>query len=289
MKISGFTIVRNAVRFDYPVIESIASALPVCDEFLVAVGKSNDGTLEQIQSIASPKIRILESEWDDSLRQGGKVLAQETDKAFRHLSPDTDWALYLQADEILHEDDHSTLRSNLEKHLGNPRVEGLLFDYFHFYGSYDYIGDSRRWYRREVRIVRNDPGIQSFRDAQGFRKNEKLLNVKLSGARVYHYGWVRKPEIQMERQRQFHRLWHDDDWLEKHLPPAESFDYHGIDSLARFNGTHPAVMKDRINRINWEFAFDPTRKNFGWKASLLHSIERWTGWRPFEYRNYRLI
>ncbi len=289
MKVSGFTIVRNAVHFDYPVLESIASALPVCDEFLVSVGNSKDGTLELIQSLGSPKIRIVESKWDDSLRAGGRVLAIETDKAFRHISQDADWAFYLQADEVLHEKDYHALTESMQAHLTNPRVEGLLFDYLHFYGSYDFIGDSRRWYRREVRVIRNHPAMQSFRDAQGFRRNGKLLRVKPAGATIHHYGWVRKPEVQMLRQRQFHRLWHDDQWLEKNIPPAESFDYHEIDSLARFCGTHPAAMHDRIRRINWDFAFDPTRKNFGLKNALLHWLEKQTGWRPFEYKNYRPV
>ena len=103
MKISGFTFVRNAIKYDYPVVESIISILPIVDEFVVSVGNSDDGTLELIQSINSPKIKIVHSVWDDSLRKGGTILAVETDKAFQHVSADSDWAFYLQADEVVHE------------------------------------------------------------------------------------------------------------------------------------------------------------------------------------------
>ena len=70
MKVSGFTFVRNAVKYDYPVVESIRSILPAVDEFIVNVGRCDDGTLELIRSIRDPKIKIVESVWDETLREG---------------------------------------------------------------------------------------------------------------------------------------------------------------------------------------------------------------------------
>lgn len=103
MKIAGFTFVRNAIKFDYPIIEAITSILPICDEVVVAVGNSEDDTLGLIKSINSPKIKIIETIWDDSLREGGRVLAVETDKALAAVSPDVDWCFYIQGDEVVHE------------------------------------------------------------------------------------------------------------------------------------------------------------------------------------------
>ena len=60
MKVAGFTIIRNAIKFDYPVVEAITSILPICDEFVVAVGNSDDETLQLIKQIDSPKIKIFE-------------------------------------------------------------------------------------------------------------------------------------------------------------------------------------------------------------------------------------
>ena len=143
MKVSGFSFVRNAVKLDYPIIEAITSVLPICDEFVIAVGKSEDNTLELIRSIDSPKIRIIETVWDDSLREGGRVLAVETDKAFAQISEDSDWAFYIQGDEVLHEKYLDTVKQAMQAHKDNPNVDGLLFKYKHFYGSYDYVADSR--------------------------------------------------------------------------------------------------------------------------------------------------
>lgn len=289
MYVSGFTIVRNAILYDYPIAEAIRSVLPVCDEMVVAVGRSDDDTLELIRSIADPKIKIIETEWDLRMREGGKVLAMETDKALAAISPLADWAFYIQADEVLHEKYYTPLKASMQQHLGHREVQGLLFDYLHFYGSYDFIGDSRRWYRREVRVIRPGTGIASYRDAQGFRLHGRALKVKHSGAAIFHYGWVKPPEKQQAKQQNFHKMWHSDEWVKKNVTQSETFDYTLIDSLARFEDTHPAVMEHRIRQKNWRFNFDPARRRFGLKAWVLWYFEKITGIRPGEYRNYRLI
>lgn len=290
MKVCGFTIVRNALKYDYPVIESITSVLDVCDSFVVAVGNSDDETLQLIQSIQSPKIRIIETTWDDNLREGGRVLAAETNKAFDAIDPEFDWCFYMQADEVIHEKYHSVIHKAMQNHLHNQAVEGLLFKYLHFYGTYDYVGDSRRWYRNEVRIIRNDKAIRSFRDAQGFQKNGKPLRVKDSEAMVYHYGWVKPPEKQQEKQKNFSKYWHDDSWIDQNIPAVDVFDYSQFDSLRLFDGSHPSVMQPRIERANYHVTIDPSQKKFrNIIKKLLYLIEKHTGFRPGEYKNYRKI
>ncbi|HVA97923.1 MAG TPA: glycosyltransferase family 2 protein [Bacteroidia bacterium] len=289
MKVSGFTIVRNAIKYDYPIVEAIQSILPICDEVVVAVGKSEDDTLALIQSILSPKIKIIETVWDDTLREGGKVLADETNKAFRAISKNSDWAFYIQGDEIIHEKFLPEIQASMKKWKDDKRVEGLLFNYTHFYGSYDFVGDSRRWYRKEIRVVRNDSSISSYKDAQGFRKNGEKLHVKATNASVYHYGWVKPPQQQQAKQQSFHKMWHDDEWLEKNIIKTTEFDYSQIDSLKKFEGTHPSIMEKRIKNKNWKFDFDPTKKKFSVKNKLLFFIEKTVGKRFGEYKNYIML
>jgi hypothetical protein len=289
MKVSGFTFVRNAIKYDYPVVEAITSILPICDEFIVAVGKSEDNTLELIQSISSPKIKIIETIWDDSLREGGQVLAIETNKAFDAVSNDSDWAFYIQGDEVIHEHYLPAIKEALLQYKDNKQVEGLLFKYAHFYGSYDYVADSKQWYRHEIRIIRNDKNIRSYKDAQGFRKNNNKLKVKPIDAYVYHYGWVKPPKAQQAKQQTFHKLWHNDQWVQQNIAPVDEFDYSNIDSLNHFKGTHPQVMQKRIESINWKFSFDPTQKKLSIKQRILSFIENTTGWRIGEYKNYKVI
>lgn len=288
MKVSGFTFIRNARKFDYPIEEAIRSILPLCDEVVVAVGKSEDDTREMVAALG-PKIRIIDTVWDDNLREGGRVLAEETNKAFDAISRDSDWAFYIQGDEVLHEKYIPAVRQGLEKWKGDSRVEGLLFNYVHFYGSYDFVADSRKWYRREVRVVRPDSAIRSYRDAQGFRKNGKKLWVKPVDAAIHHYGWVKDPRQQQAKQQEFNKLWHSDDKVKEMVGDAEIFDYSGIESLKPFEGTHPLVMKDRLQRLNWKLQLDPSAKNLSLKDRVLKLIEDSTGWRIGEYKNYRLL
>ncbi len=288
MKVSGFTFIRNAVKYDYPIVESILSILPVCDEVVVAVGKSEDSTMQLIQNIGSDKIRIIETEWDLSLREGGKVLAEETNKALAAIAPDTDWCFYIQGDEVVHEQDLDTIQAAMQEWKDNKEVEGLLFKYKHFYGSYDYIGDSRRWYRREIRVVRYGIGVQSYRDAQGFRIDNRKLRVKEIDAYIYHYGWVKPPEKQSAKQRYFNKLWHADEEVAKKHTDAP-FDYSQIDYLKPFEGTHPKIMVPRIAQKNWQFTYDPCKANIGFKAKMLHFLEKQTGIRPWEYKNYIIL
>ena len=167
MKVCGFTIVRNAIKYGYPVVESIKSVLPLCNQMIVAVGNSDDGTLDLIKKIGNEKIIIIETEWDDTLTEGGRVLAFETNKAMDAISDDYDWCIYIQADEVVHEKYHPVILRGMEQNADQPDVEGLLFNYLHFWGTYDYVGVSRNWYRREIRVIRNNKRIRSFRDEIG--------------------------------------------------------------------------------------------------------------------------
>ncbi|MDW8297119.1 MAG: glycosyltransferase family 2 protein [Raineya sp.] len=291
MKVTGVSFIRNAVKYDYPIVEAIRSVLPVCDDFIVAVGNSEDNTYELIAQIEPEKVKILPTTWDDNLREGGAVLAQETNKALRAVPPETDWVFYIQGDEVIHEKYLPTIQQAMQTYLHDKKVDGLLFKYLHFYGSYDYVGSSYQWYRREIRIVRNLPEIYSYKDAQGFRKgNNQKLRVKLLDAYVYHYGWVKEPKAMQKKQETFHKYWHDDNWLEKHVPKREEFDYSEVDVLERFTGTHPQVMQARIARKNWQFDYDLSRNKLSLKDKFKKFVEKLTGGYIIgEYRNYILV
>jgi glycosyltransferase involved in cell wall biosynthesis len=270
LKVSGFTFIRNAVLLDYPIVAAIQSILPLCDEVVVAVGNSTDDTLALIQNIDS-KVRIIETTWDDTLRENGRVLAVETDKALAAINPAADWAIYIQGDEVLHEADHPNILKAMTRFQHDQDVDGLLFDYLHFYGSYDYIGVSNNWYKKEIRIIKPGRGIFSFRDAQGFRKTpDQKLKVAAANASVFHYGWVKDPQAMQRKQESFHKLWHDDAWLEKNIKVAAAFDYEDhIHELARFEGTHPQWIAARIAERNWTFQTDISRN----KKSLKNKIK----------------
>jgi glycosyltransferase involved in cell wall biosynthesis len=291
MKVSGFTFIKNAVQFDYPVVESIRSILPLCDEMIVAVGDSSDDTRELISSISSDKIRIIDTIWDPHLCEGGAVLADETNKAFHAITGNPDWCFYIQGDEVLHEQYHNTVKEAMLKWKDDTQVDGLLFKYKHFYGSFDYVATSSRWYRNEIRIIRHNPAIYSYRDAQGFRKDDdKKLKVRALDAYIYHYGWVRPPLTMMDKKRNFGNYWNGGPITEEFARQySGEFDYSQVDALEKFTGTHPQVMRERIANMNWSFEYDLSFNNLTFKDHFKNIMEKWTGIRPFDYRNYILL
>lgn len=285
MRIVGFTLVSQAVLLDFPIVPAIQSLLEVCDDVVVNVGPAEDGTLDLLASVRDRRMRIVRGEWDAS--QGGRMLAVETNRALAEVTGD--WAIYLQADEVLHEADTPRLRECFSEATNDPAIQGLLFDYLHFYGSFHRLATNRTWIRREVRAIRPGSSVRSFAEAQGFRvlPGGHRVPARGTGCRVFHYGWAR-PIAALNTKRQVdHALYHSTDGrpMRPRIPDRLS----GQIGLAVYTGTHPAVAKPWIAEREGLLPVDvqPVRWNARQvQIAVLHGLERLTGWRPFEFRNY---
>jgi hypothetical protein len=289
MKVSGFSFIRNAVKFQYPIVEAVQSILPLCDEVIVAVGKSEDNTRELVAAI-DPKVKILDTVWDENSRKDGRVLAEETDKAFQAISADADWCVYIQGDEVMHENGHDEAMAAMKKWKDHKKVDGLLFNYLHFFGSYDYIGAEGHWFRHEIRIIKNDKSIWSYRDAQGFRKGENdKLRVKPLKAKIHHYGWVQNPRTMKAKFVVKDKIYNNKEGDEDNIVVTEDYPLLLVKALHKFTGTHPQVMKNRVENISWAFEFDISKNRYKLKDRFKSIVEKLTGWRPFEYQNYKVI
>jgi glycosyltransferase involved in cell wall biosynthesis len=299
IKISAYTFVRNGLNMKYPFIESIQSALDIVDEYIVVLGDSVDGSREAILNLKNPKIKIVDTVWDMSLREGGKLFAIQSNAGLDHVSGD--WILHLQADEVLHEKDTQKLKGYIHQYDKSPKVEGLLFPFLNFRGDYNHIHTGRQAHRFEIRAFKKNPLIRSYKDSQGFRKysslnayeagekGEKLKIVKID-VPIFHYNYVRPPKVMKEKDKVFHSLWHDDEWLEKTLSKSEEFDYNQkVDKLELYGGTHPRVMEEIIKKKDWDFVHDPSKHSFSLRHRILNKIEDWTGYRIGEYKNYKLL
>jgi len=243
MKISGFTIVRNAIKFNYPVVQSIRSILPLCDEFIVNVGDSDDGTMALIRAIQSPKIRIMQTTWD--MGKGAVVLSEQTNAAFKECKGD--WAFYLQSDEVIHELDLRKLRQCMARNLNDASVDALRFKWLHFYGSYWRYRIDAGWYQKQDRIVRNNGQVESFGDAFGFRRKDgKELGRRDTGCLLYHYGWVNTVEDMQRRCDNAAQIGYQDTAKSKTV----SLGYGQLNRFPVYFGTHPLVMKDLITQHN---------------------------------------
>ncbi len=274
MKISGCTIVRNGIRLQYPIVESICSILPICDEFIVNVGDSDDGTLALIQSIGSPKLKIIETVWDFTNKE--KVLSQQTNVAIGHCTGD--WIFYLQTDEVVHESDLLKIKRCMEDNLRNCAVDALRFRWFHFFGSHFRYRIDRGWYQKQDRIIRNDGGIESYDDAFSFRrKNGQSLRIKSTGCFIYHYGWVFTPEEMAKRRINSGKIWGDDRSREE---KTGRYEFGNLKRFPIYFGTHPSVMRDliakhEVSRKDWS----QIRSWYFWNPILWMRLRYKTGYR----------
>jgi hypothetical protein len=273
MRISGFSFARNAATLDYPLREALLSVLPLVDELVVALapGDPGDDTRGLVESLDDPRVRIVDGVWDESRRQ--EAYADLTNVALDACTGD--WCVYVQADEALHQDELPGLRSRMEDLHGDERVQGLLFDYLHFFGDYDHLQTGHGWYQREIRAVRSGIGVRSVRDAQSFRfADERRLTVARAGARVFHYGWVRHPRNMQTKVREFWSHRDGREAAESRYGADVEFDYGPLGRLDTFDGTHPAVMEARIAAMDWAESLreeDPP----GSRRTMLHKDERW--------------
>ncbi|MBN1952175.1 MAG: hypothetical protein JW801_13325 [Bacteroidales bacterium] len=315
MKISGFSMGRNVGKLYYPFKESVESILPLVDEFVYALGNSDedDRTREELLSIRSDKIRIIDTVWDLEKYPRGMEHAHQTDIAMQHCSGD--WLFYLQADEVIHEKFLPVIEARCREFLHDEEVEAFLFNYVHFWADYEHHVDAHGWYKNEIRIVRNRPEIHSWISAQSFRRipdfdgvsyRQKKGTYKLKVARidadVYHYGWVRPPAYMKKKTRAIninHRgeatvNAQEEDMQKKQI----EFSYGPLKKIPSFRGTHPKVMEEKIKQFNWgdELNYTAKRepntvmhKHEHLKYRIVTLFERLLRRPLFETNNYKLI
>lgn len=290
---------RNSFTYGYPVIESILSILPICDEFIAVVGDSDDGTREAVEAIGSEKIRIIDTIWPQPIPKGGKTFADQSHIGLKACKGD--WVFHIQSDEVVHERDLPAIKEAMHAHLNDVKVEGFLFNFLHFIGDYKHIQTTRRLHRCEIRIVRNRKDIYPYKDSQGFRayrsyehyqQNHKgrKLSVKDLNVPIFHYSGCRHPDLMLGKIKQFYKHYHTEQDVKRLFEKYITFDFYTlIDILEDFRGTHPAVMSNKVNSQDWEFAYNPAKSTFSMRHRLLYYFEKLTGWRIGEYRNYKII
>lgn len=294
MKIVGFTYVRNGFTMAYPFMASIQSLLPIVDKLIVVVGDSNDGTREAIVNLQNEKIIIVDSIWDEEQRINGSIFRDQANIGLDH-AKDADWAIHIQADEVIHESAHEEFLNYIRLADTHEEVDGLLFPFYHFWGDYDHIRNTRRTHPFEIRAFKTGRNIRSYKDSQGFRvfdpSNSEDKGIKLNVIKTaipfYHYSYTRNPKLMKKKSNFFHRFWHNDEWLKENTDKL-SFDFNDVDKLEVFTQTHPIFMKETIENQDWDFDYDPSKSNMSLKDKFLNKFEELFNHRLFDYENYKI-
>ncbi len=266
VKVCGFTFLRNAELLAYPFVESIKSALPICDEFVVALGPSEDNTESILREIDPDKVRIIKTKWNEKMRDRGYVYAQQ--KMIAHFNCSGDWAFYLEGDEVLHESEICNIRSCMYENLERKEVEAIVFDYYHFFGSPSWVASSLGWYRRAPRIIRNNVRVYSpdglFFVVMDKNKKGRYPRAVLANAHIYHYGHVRPSSAMQMKIRKVSKYWGKND---------EGFAGYDIDPevLKPFHGNHPNIMEEWIKNCA-EVDFRPNPNHVLTKREKRHRL-----------------
>ena len=285
MKVSAFTFIKNGQILGYPFIESIKSILPIVDEFVINVGKSEDDTLTQIQSIKNSKIRIIESNWALNMKDRGYVYGQQ--KMIAQFNCTGDWLFYIEGDEVYHEEDLNKIKDSMELNLQDSNVEALVLNFYHFYGNLNSYLDSPGWYRSEARIIKSS--IRSYAPDGLFwlvlesNKKGRYPKAKKIGAYCYHYGWVRSEQQMNLKSEKVQKYWNKDPVV---------IDYSQIDQsiINLFTGTHPKAILKWLPKKTGLFIADKTyqmnRKER--KHHIMKKIEKFFGF-DLSKKHYKLI
>ena len=269
MKVSAFTFIKNGQILGYPFLQSIQSILPIVDEFVINVGNSEDDTLRLIRSINDKKIRVIESNWNETMQSRGYVYGQQ--KMIAQFNCTGDWAFYIEGDEVYHEDDLEKIRKSMEMHLNDKKVEALVFDFNHFYGNANSVLNSPGWYRSEARIIKNS--VRSYAPDGLFwlvlesNKKGRYPRAKHTGVCCYHYGWARSEEQMNLKSSKVQKYWGGE--------PAK-IDYTQMDQsiLQEFQGSHPKVIEEWLPKdlglyqTNPEYILTQKQKNHQLKMRL---------------------
>lgn len=294
-QLSGFTFIKNGLTLGYPILESVKSIAPICDEVIINVGFNNqeltedDGTYQYLRdSLPEKKFKFVKSWWDPSITKSGLILSQQTNIALSHC--EGNYCQYIQGDECIHENDLQSILDGVLEMDKNSNIEGLLFNYLHFYGNVDTYKYTRSLYRREVRLIRNHQGIKSWLDAQGFRnKNDQKIFVKRISARIFHYGWARQEQVMNKKVKVFDTFYHGPD---HNRQVGNEFKYERNWGIKKFNHTHPSVMNDWIEKHRNPIDIMKMPLRLDWNVPGLmfsDAIESLTDYRLGEYKNYKLL
>jgi glycosyltransferase involved in cell wall biosynthesis len=227
MSLTGITLIKNGTTLQYPYRECIKSLATYCDKAIVNVGISTDDTKEEVAKLEKelPNLKSYSFEWSEENTGDGRELAIQANNLLKYI--DTEWVLYLQADEFLLESDGFKIKEMLKT---VPReVSQIELFRTYFYGDIHH-----RLPRDELflgRIFRKNTHTIGGDGMYLIRKSGEVMRTNCL---IYHYSRIGTPEEITKRVRTLDRLFHPEEIV-------VNFDdfYYNETSLITYIGPHP--------------------------------------------------
>lgn len=182
IKISGLTIVRNAISNGYLIAEVLDTLVAISDEVIVCDGFSTDGTFEYLSTRGD--IKLYQDVWNLQSNDGHEF-ANITNKGMSRCTGD--YIFYLQADELIHEDQYE----NLRKLILSNEYNSISCKFHHIRYSFDHsLVEGYELHpsaTRASRVVRNK---DIYSSTDGFNFDGSIHPQYNSNINIYHYGYI---------------------------------------------------------------------------------------------------
>ena len=257
MRVTGILSISNGTGLQYPYVPVVYNLSSLCDDVIVGVDPNFPEDRLTIETLGFTNVKLFDSPWDFDNRNGGTEIALQMDKVIDVAEErGSDWVVVMQADEVLHDDDFSTLRFLMKKH---DDVTGFSMERLYFWKDLETVRTD--WNERLVRVFR--PGTYSFM-AENTDKSG-MFSAQIKPGRevglsqfIYHYSRVDAPEIISKRVRNMDGLFHPEGTLipKDELPPYDfvprEYDNYCVGGFPKevegrfekFEGTHPKGIRE---------------------------------------------
>jgi hypothetical protein len=246
-KLSGTTMIRDGVLYDYCFVESIKCLQELCEEVIICDAGSTDGTVEILRQLEDNKTKVIyrePDEWESLKPIGKERLNYFSNLAIEQVSHE--WNYYQQGDEVTSQDCYDAIHKAVNC--------GISHSYFvkriNLWGSpYTRLNVMQNRMPCSEAIVRlAQSRFRTYSDAESICV-DAVSDMFFKDITMVHYGFVRKPEIMLKKainmQDEVFQMGSHDVKLDN-CDKFEPERWFSGNDLVPFN-EHPKIMQKWVN------------------------------------------